>query len=261
MLKRTMLVGLSVLLMTALIGSVSGAVLWEDDFETYEDGTTTVGGGALGPNGSLLDGYTQFSRTQGRPLYATESNAPVTGSVSPIGGGGSNDYYAYHDFGTAYSTGVFTITSWLRAKNEGGAHSGAVGLDIAGGDTDNALAVQIRKTGNLWGIKGTHVQETTQTSGATTGFHGWDLFQLTVDLDTLTASAVRDPNNDGDFSDATVTLSVVLDPVTIGMFGLMANDDGGPDNVVVEWVPEPVSLSILVLGGSLVICRRRRRLV
>ena len=33
MLKRTMIVGLSVLLMTALIGSVSGAVLWEDDSE------------------------------------------------------------------------------------------------------------------------------------------------------------------------------------------------------------------------------------
>ena len=227
-------------LVSALAGSAQGDVLARYDFGADEATQTrnpaTVNAGVTAtPITSPSTGYGDTAHVQGPVWWFAESN-PAGGNVLAMGWPG-NAYEPAHNNtgGPAYFS--FTVTP----------NAGNI-LNL----TDLQFKVGTAQAGSFNPVF--YVNTDVDGFGSTEWIHS----------DTITAQPAGGALN---WQDETVSLTGLqyqgLDGIT---FRIYYDGDFGPeglwDNIVLNGtvvVPEPAALSVLALGGMIVLARRRRR--
>ena len=259
MLKRMILLGLAVVLVS------SGAAF--ADFSTSFEG--------MNPYSYYLDPASS-SDWQGMPTASSTASLRWTGWGDPVrtgtmsvGGRGDNTWRNdQHAIGGTYTTGVVTLEAYHNATlvypktTNQTTYSGLAGADpynsqikvgiIDDKDVATPTTIKISWEDSLYGTGYPTAINVAWTRGQ------WVGLRTIVDLDNNTIDVLYNVDG-GAWSayGAQKAMSAGSHTVSSVMLQQMGSESHA-DDISVTWVPEPVTLSVLALGGALVLLRRRR---
>lgn len=283
---KNVLIGLmTVVSLAALVGSASGEVLWADDFENQTHPTNL--GGAWTPGVAIDGGATQaygqsWAEFSVRPAGMIDSRVFQSIAVCSNTSKATN---ASRPIGATYTDGTLILEGWVDSRSnvswannrvrmglrgDGvdnqfpdigiGYYNATVGL-YYGGSTEGYWYDADKLLGSYLGVNSTNELSPTYYNEHPSRYNQWQHLRLELDMvGGLGVEARLYSDDDQTTPDGPWTLRItaaglsIPQPTQVIVGG---NRDYAVDEVSIAYVPEPISLVLLGLGGLGLIRRRR----
>ena len=232
----------AILVILGLVGVANAG--WVETFEGYNDGDPVAGTNGWVVGGIDSGGFTTtgFSVTAG--IGVGSSNAVRRTNTS----WGDGDHQVL-----SQNSGTYAV-NWLVNCDTNG-NRGTITLSKSAPGSA-AEAVMLDYNGKWYFA--TKIADAWTTIADHSHFSGWAELELGVDLDVKSAYAkIRDTDANGVPTGAWQTIGTVAAGGT-SVDSLAYHSIGGHTSTIFDGLPEPMTLSVLALGGLGVLLRRRR---